>query len=54
MRIIPAIIEEEGIEDDAPLHERFINENKPNWKKVRVFDSLVDTISATASELGEA
>ena len=38
----------------APLHERFINENKANWKKVRVFDSLVDTISATASELGEA
>lgn len=24
---------------DAPLHHQFINENKPNWKNVRVFDS---------------
>src|SRR5215510_5416549 len=26
----------------APLHERFINENKANWNTVRVFDSDVD------------
>lgn len=26
----------------APLHLKFIEENKPNWKKVRVFDSLVE------------
>ena len=26
----------------APLHLQFIAENKPNWAKVRVFDSLVD------------
>ncbi len=26
---------------DAPLHHRFIAENKPNWKQVRVFDSNV-------------
>jgi Stress responsive A/B Barrel Domain len=26
----------------APLHEQFIEENKANWKKVRVFDSLVE------------
>lgn len=25
----------------APRHEQFIKENKDNWKKVRVFDSLV-------------
>jgi hypothetical protein len=25
---------------DAPLHHQFIAENKINWKKVRVFDSL--------------
>jgi hypothetical protein len=25
----------------APLHDQFIAENKANWKKVRVFDSLV-------------
>jgi Stress responsive A/B Barrel Domain len=26
----------------APLHDQFIAENKDNWKKVRVFDSLVE------------
>ncbi len=26
----------------APLHEKFIEENKANWKKVRVFDSTVE------------
>jgi hypothetical protein len=25
----------------APMHDRFIEENKANWKRVRVFDSLV-------------
>jgi|ERR1043165_3774325 hypothetical protein len=27
---------------DAPRHNQFINENKDNWKKVRVFDSYVE------------
>jgi hypothetical protein len=27
---------------EAPLHKQFIDENKDNWKKVRVFDSWVD------------
>lgn len=27
---------------DAPLHLRFIAENKETWAKVRVFDSVVD------------
>jgi hypothetical protein len=26
---------------DAPRHKQFIDENKDNWKKVRVFDSIV-------------
>jgi hypothetical protein len=26
---------------DAPRHNQFIDENKENWKKVRVFDSVV-------------
>jgi hypothetical protein len=26
---------------DAPSHNQFIEENKANWKKVRVFDSVV-------------
>ena len=27
---------------DAPLHHRFIAENRENWKQVRVFDSAVE------------
>ena len=27
---------------DAPRHKQFIDENKDNWKKVRVFDSEVE------------
>jgi hypothetical protein len=27
---------------DAPRHEAFIAENKASWKKVRVFDSVVE------------
>lgn len=27
---------------EAPRHQQFIDENKPNWKQVRVFDSLVE------------
>jgi hypothetical protein len=27
---------------DAPTHHQFIEENKANWKKVRVFDSVVE------------
>jgi Stress responsive A/B Barrel Domain len=30
-----------GYQDD-PTHHRFINENKANWAKVRIFDSLVE------------
>lgn len=26
---------------DDPTHQRFIDENKPTWDKVRVFDSYV-------------
>jgi hypothetical protein len=26
----------------APRHEQFVEENKATWKKVRVFDSLVE------------
>ena len=27
---------------DAPRHVQFIEDNKANWKKVRVFDSVVE------------
>ena len=27
---------------DAPLHHKFVEENKPNWASVRVFDSAVE------------
>jgi hypothetical protein len=26
---------------DAPIHHRFVDENRANWKQVRVFDSQV-------------
>src|SRR4051794_11604791 len=28
---------------DAPLHHTFVEENKENWAKVRVFDSEVES-----------
>lgn len=31
---------------DAPLHHQFVAENKENWKKVRVFDSVVEQTKA--------
>src|SRR5262245_61958382 len=27
---------------DAPRHQQFVAENKPNWARVRVFDSVVE------------
>jgi Stress responsive A/B Barrel Domain len=33
---------------ETPAHMQFIAENKDNWKKVRVFDSLVASSLATA------
>jgi hypothetical protein len=33
---------------DAPLHHQFINENKPNWKLVRVFDADVESLTNSA------
>ncbi len=29
---------------DAPAHQVFISENKPNWKLVRVFDADVESL----------
>jgi hypothetical protein len=31
---------------DADAHHKFIEENKENWKKVRVFDSYVEPVAA--------
>jgi hypothetical protein len=33
----------DAYQDDA-THERFIAENKANWKQVRVFDTLVESV----------
>jgi hypothetical protein len=30
---------------DAPLHHTFIEENRGNWAKVRVFDSVVEGVT---------
>jgi hypothetical protein len=29
------------------MHNRFVAENKPNWAKVRVFDSLVEKVATS-------
>ena len=29
---------------NAPAHEQFISENKPNWRLVRVFDADVESV----------
>ncbi len=29
---------------DDPMHVQFVTENKPTWSKVRVFDSLVESV----------
>jgi hypothetical protein len=34
---------------DSETHHQFIAENKANWRKVRVFDSVVASSPATAS-----
>ena len=28
---------------DAPIHQQFISENKPNWRLVRVFDADIES-----------
>jgi heme-degrading monooxygenase HmoA len=33
---------------EAPSHQQFIAENKPNWKLVRVFDADVESPSTSA------
>lgn len=33
---------------DAPSHRRFISENKPNWKLVRVFDADIESLPEPA------
>jgi hypothetical protein len=34
--------EEHDRYQDAPLHRRFVDENRENWKRVRVFDSVIE------------
>src|SRR4051812_17869574 len=35
--------EAHDVYQDAPLHHRFVEENRENWAKVRVFDSAVES-----------
>ncbi len=41
LHLVFATPEHQSAYQDDPMHLRFIDENKPNWAKVRVFDSLV-------------
>jgi Stress responsive A/B Barrel Domain len=36
-------LDSHNLYQDAPLHHQFVNENRPNWKQVRVFDSQVES-----------
>ena len=42
LHLIFATPQHQAAYQDDPTHHRFIAENKANWAKVRVFDSLVD------------
>jgi heme-degrading monooxygenase HmoA len=40
--------EAHDVYQDAPSHHQFINENKPNWRQVRVFDADVESSPTSA------
>ncbi len=42
LHLIFATPEHQAAYQDDATHHKFIDENKANWAKVRVFDSLVD------------
>jgi hypothetical protein len=42
LHIIFASQEDHDRYQAAPAHLRFVEENRDNWKQVRVFDSVVD------------
>jgi hypothetical protein len=43
LHIVFDSVEAHDAYQDAPSHHRFISENKPNWKLVRVFDADVES-----------
>ena len=44
LHVIFRIREDHDRYQDASLHHQFIAENKDNWRKVRVFDSIVESV----------
>jgi hypothetical protein len=44
LHIIFDTLESHDAYQAAPLHEQFVEENKANWKQVRVFDSNVEPV----------
>jgi len=42
LHLVFATPQHQAAYQDDPTHHRFIAENKTNWAKVRVFDSLVE------------
>jgi hypothetical protein len=39
LQLVFATLADHDRYQDAPIHHQFIEENKPTWKSVRVFDS---------------
>jgi hypothetical protein len=45
LHIVFDSVETHDAYQEAPSHHRFIDENKPNWKRVRVFDADVESVA---------
>ena len=43
LHVVFESLEAHNTYQDAPDHIKFVNENKPTWKQVRVFDSAVES-----------
>ena len=44
LHIVFDSVEAHDAYQDAPSHHQFIDDNKPNWKLVRVFDADVESV----------
>ena len=45
LHVVFESVEAHDAYQDAPLHQQFISENKPNWKQVRVFDADIEGVA---------
>ena len=48
LHIVFDSVETHDAYQDAPLHRQFIDENKPGWRLVRVFDADIESLTNPA------